>query len=68
MRSVDPLIMVLELFDQYEGKGVPEGSLSLAFHISYASPERTLKGEEADKAHQKLTKMLEQKFEAKIRE
>ncbi|MDO8505359.1 MAG: hypothetical protein Q7S48_02180, partial [bacterium] len=68
MRSVDPLIVTVELFDQYEGKGVPEGLLSLAFHISYASSERTLKGEEADKAHLKLSHMLKERFDAKVRD
>ncbi|MBI4135895.1 phenylalanine--tRNA ligase subunit beta, partial [Candidatus Uhrbacteria bacterium] len=66
--KVDQLVHAVELFDQYEGKGVPEGQRSLAFHISYASSQRTLTGEEADKVHEKLGKMLEKQFGAKIRD
>jgi len=47
---------------------VQDGHQSMAFHVQYASPERTLKAEEADKVHAKISKMLQEKFEAKIRE
>ena len=66
--GIDPLLRDAELFDMYEGKGVPEGSRSVAFHLSYVSPERTLTAQEAERVHEKLTKMLEQKFKAKIRD
>ena len=66
--KLDPLIYEVELFDQYEGKGVPADSRSLAFHITYASYERTLTAEEAERVHDKLTKILKEKFDAKVRE
>lgn len=68
MKSVDVLLADVEFFDQYEGKGVPEEYRSLAFHLAYSSPERTLTSEEAEKAHTKLIKMLEKQFGVKIRE
>ncbi len=66
--KVDSLVYSVELFDQYEGKGVPAGHRSIAFHISYVSSERTLTAQEADRVHEKLVKMLETKFNAKIRD
>ncbi len=66
--KVDQLVHAVELFDQYEGQGVPDGYRSLAFHVSYASPEKTLTSEEAQRVHDKLAKMLEKQFGAKIRD
>lgn len=66
--KADPLVHEVELFDQYEGEGVAKGERSIAFHISYADPTRTLKAEEADKVHNKLIKKLKKQFKAKIRE
>lgn len=66
--QIDPLVSHVELFDQYEGKGVPEGHRSLAFHITYSSPERTLTAEEADRVHKNLVRMLEKQFNARVRD
>lgn len=66
--KLDPLIAGVELFDQYAGKGVPEGHRSLAFHIQYASAERTLTAQEAEKVHIKLSRMLKERFDAKVRD
>ena len=65
--KVDHLIGRVELFDTYEGHEIGLGNISMAFHLDYVSSERTLTIEEADKAHGKVVKMLEQKFGAKIR-
>ena len=35
VKAVDPLIVAVELFDRYEGKGIEEGKKSLAYHITY---------------------------------
>lgn len=37
----DTLVRVLE-FDRYQGKGVPEGKVSLSLRLTFRSPERTL--------------------------
>jgi phenylalanyl-tRNA synthetase beta chain len=37
-------------FDRYQGKGVPEGQVSLSFHLTFRAPDRTLTDEEADAA------------------
>ena len=52
-----PLTSV-DLFDVYTGKGVEAGKKSLAFHLLYADPERTLSTEEVESAHNKLVQTL----------
>lgn len=61
------LIKKVELFDVFEGGKLGEGKKSLAFHVIYQA-DRTLTSEEVDELQKKLTKNLEQKFEAKIRD
>ena len=41
----DTLIQVRE-FDRYQGRGVPEGNVSLSFRLTFQSPERTLTDED----------------------
>lgn len=38
----------MRLFDVYEGKGVPEGRVSLAFALELGAADRTLTEEEVD--------------------
>jgi phenylalanyl-tRNA synthetase beta chain len=42
----------VELFDVYQGKGVPEGKKSLAFSLIFRHPDRSLRGEEIESAVQ----------------
>ena len=51
----------LRLFDIYEGKGIPEGSRSLAYSLSYRSDARTLTVEEVEEVHNKVREILKQK-------
>ncbi|UCF87835.1 MAG: phenylalanine--tRNA ligase subunit beta [bacterium] len=57
----------VNLFDLYEGKGVPEGSRSLAWSLRFQSPERTLTDEEVDASMAAIVKALEKGFGAKLR-
>ncbi|MCL1940638.1 MAG: phenylalanine--tRNA ligase subunit beta [Synergistaceae bacterium] len=41
----------VSLFDIYDGKGIPEGTRSLAFSLSYRASDHTLKEEEIEKVH-----------------
>ena len=45
----DMLVQVRE-FDRYKGKGIPEGRISLSFHLTFRSPERTLTDAEVQHA------------------
>jgi phenylalanyl-tRNA synthetase beta chain len=53
----DTLVHVRE-FDRYEGKGIPEGSVSLSFRLTFQSPERTLTDEEVQAAMQRIIDTL----------
>jgi phenylalanyl-tRNA synthetase beta chain len=68
IKSIDPLITSVELFDHYEGKGIPEGKKNLGYHLTYQSPERTLNSGEVDAIHAKVATLLETKFKASIRQ
>jgi phenylalanyl-tRNA synthetase beta chain len=61
------LIKEIKLFDVYQGDELGQGKKNLAFHVIYQSPDRTLTAEEAEKEQEKLTKTLEKKFSAQIR-
>lgn len=67
IEAFDPLIVKVELFDVYEGGSMEKNKKSLAFHVNYQSPERTLSSTETDKLLKKLSQRLEEKFNAKIR-
>lgn len=51
IRSAAPatLIQVRE-FDRYQGKGIPDGKVSLSFRLTFQSPERTLTDDEVSAA------------------
>ena len=67
INGTNPLIIEVNLFDVYTGKNIGEGKRSLAFHIIFQAPDKTLESEEVDKIFEKVVKKLEEKFEAKIR-
>jgi phenylalanyl-tRNA synthetase beta chain len=45
-----PTLVGVREFARYQGKGIPEGRVSLSFRLTYRSPERTLTDEEAQAA------------------
>jgi phenylalanyl-tRNA synthetase beta chain len=57
----------IEVFDVYEGRGVPKGKKSLAFHITYQSANRTLEDKEINKIQEKIINALEKNFKAEVR-
>jgi phenylalanyl-tRNA synthetase beta chain len=48
--AAGPYLEELALFDLYQGPPLREGEKSLAFHLRFRHPERTLKDEEVDAA------------------
>ena len=48
-------------FDRYEGKGLPEGTRSLAWRLRYRAPERTLTDAEVDASIESVLKALEER-------
>ena len=59
IRSVAPdtLVSVRE-FDRYQGKGVPQGRVSLSLRLTFRSPERTLTDAEVDEAMTRIVDAL----------
>ena len=67
IRGVDERVVQVEQFDEYQGKGVPEGKKSVAFHVMYQDVTKTLTTDEADALHAQLFTALETQLQAVIR-
>lgn len=67
IRGVDERVVHVEQFDEYQGKGVPEGKKSVAFHVMYQDVQKTLSAEDADILHARLFAQLEEQLQAVIR-
>jgi len=61
------LVRDVDLFDIYEGEGLPEGRKNFAFHIIYQAEDKTLKAEEIDEIHQRIISALEENSEWEVR-
>ncbi len=61
------LLAGVELFDDYQGKNVPEGQRSLAFSLAYRSGDRTLTDEDVEPVHDKIRKALVKQFDVTLR-
>ncbi len=68
LKNFDSLISRADLFDVYEGQNLAANQKSLAFHVVYQSPGKTLTSEEVDEVQKKLLTHLYQKFEAVLRD
>ena len=55
------------LFDVYRGAGLPDGTKSLAFALTYQAPDRTLGEKEIAKAHEKVEARVRTALGAQIR-
>jgi phenylalanyl-tRNA synthetase beta chain len=58
-REAGELLETLTLFDEFTGQGIPEGSRSLAWALTFRDPERTLKDREVQGRTEKIVKALE---------
>ena len=55
-------------FDEYHGPQVPEGHKSIAFTLTFRSPERTLTDAEVDKVMTEIKLPLQKRHKARLRE
>ena len=62
-----PNLKGINLFDVYEGKGIPAGKKSLTFSLNWQTADRTLTDKEIDGIVEKIVKFLSKKFSAKLR-
>jgi phenylalanyl-tRNA synthetase beta chain len=61
------LLKEVELFDRYEGPQIPAGKKSLAYHLTFQSPSKTLTDKEVSKQRQRIVAQLEQRLGAQLR-
>ncbi|MBE9068338.1 phenylalanine--tRNA ligase subunit beta [Leptolyngbya cf. ectocarpi LEGE 11479] len=66
-RTGGQLLETVTLFDQYTGKGVPDGQRSLAFRMCYRASDRTLTDQDIDPLQDKIRAALEKKFKVSLR-
>jgi phenylalanyl-tRNA synthetase beta chain len=56
-----------EVFDRYEGRGVPEGRVSLAFRLVFQRPDRAFTDEEIARITDRVVQMLAHRFRGELR-
>ena len=54
-------------FDRYQGKGIPEGRVSLSLRLTFRSPERTLTDDEVEAAMTAIVEKLQRELGAERR-
>lgn len=65
--SGGPLLVGVELFDVYRGKGVPEGQGAYGIRLKFRSQKGNLKGKAVDKAVSDVVRELESRLQIKHR-
>lgn len=66
-RAGGTLLESVELYDEYRGRGVPEGSKGWTFELTYRAPDRTLTNEEAQQVQERIAAALERDLGAQLR-
>jgi phenylalanyl-tRNA synthetase beta chain len=65
IRSAAPDTLAhLAEFDRYQGQGIPDGKVSLAFRLTFQSPDRTLTDDEVQAGMQRIVGALERTWNA----
>ena len=62
-----PLVTQVALFDVYAGDQLPRGKKSLAYRVTFQSPDHTLTDEEVNKVQQRILSRLSAELEATLR-
>jgi phenylalanyl-tRNA synthetase beta chain len=66
-QAAGPELREMRVFDVYRGEPVPPGKKSLAFGVSFQSPERTLSDDYAAKLRERIVGSLSARFSAELR-
>jgi phenylalanyl-tRNA synthetase beta chain len=66
-RAAGPELRHVTVFDVYRGGSIPEGTKSVALHVSFQSPERTLSDEDARAIRERIVATLAEEFGAELR-
>ena len=68
IRAAAPSTLVsIAEFDRYQGKGVPEGRVSLSLRLTFRDPERTLTDDEVQTATERIVDALRSEHRAEQR-
>jgi phenylalanyl-tRNA synthetase beta chain len=65
--AAGPELREMRPFDVYRGEQVGDGRKSIAFAVSFQSPERTLTDEDAAGLREKIVAALRERFGAELR-
>jgi phenylalanyl-tRNA synthetase beta chain len=65
--AAGPLLREARVFDVYRGEQAGEGRKSVALHLAFQSPERTLTDEEATGLRGRIVEALGGRFDAEVR-
>ncbi|UCD09053.1 MAG: phenylalanine--tRNA ligase subunit beta [Dehalococcoidales bacterium] len=61
------LVVAVDIFDVYSGEQVPPSKKSLAYRLTYQSPDHTLTDKEVNKVQEQILKKLEKDLGATLR-
>ena len=67
VREAGPLLSDVEWFDTYRGEGSDAGKKSVAFHLTFSHPERTLETNEVDDQMLAIESALRKSFGVEVR-
>lgn len=62
-----PLVKQVDIFDVYQGEHLEEGKKSIAYHLLYQDPEKTLKDDEVETSYEEIVKAVAEKFSGYVR-
>ncbi|MBT7618539.1 MAG: phenylalanine--tRNA ligase subunit beta [Calditrichaeota bacterium] len=67
LKAGGELLEEVEVFDLFRGGSIPEGNKSLAFHLIYRSPARTLSDEEVENSIKRIIASVAEEVGAELR-
>jgi phenylalanyl-tRNA synthetase beta chain len=65
--AAGPELHEIRVFDVYRGGQIPPGKKSVALHVAFQSPERTLTDEDAQALRERIVTSLAERFGAELR-
>ena len=65
--AAGPELRTVRIFDVYRGEPIPAGRKSVALHVAFQSPERTLSDEDARALRERIVAALAERFGAELR-
>jgi phenylalanyl-tRNA synthetase beta chain len=65
--AAGPELHEIRVFDVYRGGQIPPGKKSVALHVAFQSPERTLTDEDAQALRERIVTSLAERFKADLR-